>query len=557
MKFSVKSIAIVAFATLATVFSANAQRRSRLDPTTPKPSTQVKTATSSADSSKPVAQVRKAVNAPVFRTIDTTKAAPMKMRMRKDEKGVEHKQEFRRRPRGGYGGGYGGNRPPVFNGNWNQQYNYFGSMGAGMLDAMTQFANTTMLSASQIFEMATLIPDEPNRLLFVQNSFHNCYDTYQYEAMMPLFSNPVYIRQFDDFLYDNLYEPYGNTNGYNWNTTSGGYNNGYGNGANNGYGNGYNNGYNDGYGNGANNGYGNGYNNGGYGNGGNNGYGNGYGNNGAPYYMSERDFADAYRSLQSITFEGTRLQTAKQITAANQMSVEQIKQICQLFTFETNRLDYAKYAYAFCVEPQSYFKVGDVFSFDSNRYELSQFLAANPRQPVTYQNNQGSYGGGNGGGTYNGGNGGGTYNGGNGGGGNGGNHGGNHGGHGGGGTDGRGNPYNSGGNFGNGQNPPPAPAGPVAISDSELQQIEQSLKAVRVESYRLDQAKNIVNSRYFTASQIRSLCRLPQTESYKLDLAKHCFSRCLDKQNYYLVNDVFGVESYKQQLAQFAANGGR
>ncbi len=523
------SISILAFIALAAL-SANAQRRS--NPTA--------SATTTTDSTAPTT-FRRAINVPAFRSIDTTKTA-MKMRVKKDENGKEHKQEFRRkasetattsgaqsRRRGGHG------RPPVFAGNWYGQCNHFGNMGAGMLDAMTQFANSTMLGAEQIYDMATLIPDEPNRLLFVQNAFHNCYDTYQYEALMPLFSMPVYIRQFDDFLYDNLYEPYGNTNGYNWNSTASGYNSGY----NNGYGNGYGNGYNNGAGN-----------NGGY-----------YGGNTPPpppapvyYYMSDADFGAALQAIGRSPFDESRLQTAKQITNANTLTTDQIRQVCRVFTYDDNKLEYAKYAYTRCYDPQNYFKVGDVFTFDGNSRNLSAFVMSNPLPPTPNYANQGSYGGG----TYNGGGGNGGNSGYNGGSGNGGYNSG-----GGGGRGGNGGNYNGGGSFGNGggapvASPAPAPApAPAATSDDDVQQIEQSLRAVRVESYKLEQAKAIANSRYFTAAQIRRLCRLINVESYKLDLAKHFYSRCVDKQNYFIINDIFSVQSYGRDLTEFAARGGR
>ena len=54
--------------------------------------------------------------------------------------------------------------------------------------------------------------------------------------------------------------------------------------------------------------------------------------------------------------------------------MDQIIQIANLFSFEDNRLEFAKYAYDFCIEPRNYFKVNGIFSFSSNADELSEYV---------------------------------------------------------------------------------------------------------------------------------------------------------------------------------------
>ena len=38
------------------------------------------------------------------------------------------------------------------------------------------------------------------------------------------------------------------------------------------------------------------------------------------------------------------------------------------------KLDFAKYAYDFCIEPRNYFKLNGIFSFSSNVDELSDYV---------------------------------------------------------------------------------------------------------------------------------------------------------------------------------------
>lgn len=92
------------------------------------------------------------------------------------------------------------------------------------------------------------------------------------------------------------------------------------------------------------------------------------------YSMSNGNFNAAIATLKKQNFEDARLKTAKQIVTANCMSVDQIIQIANLFNFEDNKLDFAKYAYDYCIEPRNYFKLNGIFNFSSNAEELSDYV---------------------------------------------------------------------------------------------------------------------------------------------------------------------------------------
>lgn len=55
------------------------------------------------------------------------------------------------------------------------------------------------------------------------------------------------------------------------------------------------------------------------------------------------------------------------------MSIKLI-QIANLLNFEENKLDFAKYAYDYCIEPRNYFKLNEIFSFSSNVDNLSDYI---------------------------------------------------------------------------------------------------------------------------------------------------------------------------------------
>lgn len=90
--------------------------------------------------------------------------------------------------------------------------------------------------------------------------------------------------------------------------------------------------------------------------------------------MSSGNFGAALATIKKQSFEDTRLKTAKQVITANCLNVDQIIQIANTFNFEDNKLDFAKYAYDFCIEPRNYFKLNGIFNFSSNVDELSDYV---------------------------------------------------------------------------------------------------------------------------------------------------------------------------------------
>jgi hypothetical protein len=90
--------------------------------------------------------------------------------------------------------------------------------------------------------------------------------------------------------------------------------------------------------------------------------------------MSVTDYADAKKSISAKPFEDTKKTIAMQVADNNCFSVEQVKGIMALFSFEESKLEFAKYAYSRCTEKRNYYKVNDAFTFDSSAEELSEFI---------------------------------------------------------------------------------------------------------------------------------------------------------------------------------------
>ena len=104
----------------------------------------------------------------------------------------------------------------------------------------------------------------------------------------------------------------------------------------------------------------------------NNTHSSGSGCNGWP--MNSTDFAAALKTIGNGSFEETKLTTAKSISSQNCLSSDQVVKICNLFSFEESKLVFAKHAYKRTTDKKNFFKVNDVFSFDSSKEELSKFI---------------------------------------------------------------------------------------------------------------------------------------------------------------------------------------
>jgi hypothetical protein len=92
--------------------------------------------------------------------------------------------------------------------------------------------------------------------------------------------------------------------------------------------------------------------------------------------MRGADFAAAKKTVSQASFEDTKLSTAKTILNSNCFTTDQVMEICNLFSFEQSKLDFAKCAYTRCWDPNSYFKVANIFSFDASKTELNEYISS-------------------------------------------------------------------------------------------------------------------------------------------------------------------------------------
>ena len=126
-----------------------------------------------------------------------------------------------------------------------------------------------------------------------------------------------------------------------------------------------------------------------YGNNGNGYYGGGYQHNhcgthpnyqGGGYYNQGQNTNNQYfnqflSSLRSESFDSNRLQNAKVYASQMNLSANQIKDIAATFTFDSNRLDWAKAAYNSCYDKVNYFLLKETFTFSSSYSDLQSYIS--------------------------------------------------------------------------------------------------------------------------------------------------------------------------------------
>ena len=91
--------------------------------------------------------------------------------------------------------------------------------------------------------------------------------------------------------------------------------------------------------------------------------------------FSEQEFQIAYNTVSTQTFESDKLMVAKQVVSSRPVLTSQIARLTKLFDFENTKLDFLKYAYHHCFDPQNYYTTYNLLSFSSSKKELKNYIA--------------------------------------------------------------------------------------------------------------------------------------------------------------------------------------
>jgi len=90
--------------------------------------------------------------------------------------------------------------------------------------------------------------------------------------------------------------------------------------------------------------------------------------------MSDYDFDMLRNSIESKSFESTRMQIVRQVLSNRFVTARQVMELMNLMWFESSKLELAKFAFNRTVDKENYFRVNDRFSFESSIRDLDDYI---------------------------------------------------------------------------------------------------------------------------------------------------------------------------------------
>ncbi|NJM94203.1 MAG: DUF4476 domain-containing protein [Cytophagales bacterium] len=93
---------------------------------------------------------------------------------------------------------------------------------------------------------------------------------------------------------------------------------------------------------------------------------------------SASDLQSMKSAIDKQSFAEGKMRVAKQATKGRCLTVKQVITLMNLFSFEADKLSFAKYAYQLTSDKNNYYQVNEVFSFSSSGTELDEYIESQP-----------------------------------------------------------------------------------------------------------------------------------------------------------------------------------
>jgi len=91
-------------------------------------------------------------------------------------------------------------------------------------------------------------------------------------------------------------------------------------------------------------------------------------------YMNPTSFMMLKSTMGNTAFDSSKLKIAEQAVSANKVLSEQVLDLMDMLTFESSKLELAKFAYKFTVDKNKYYLVNSGFTFSSSIDELNKYI---------------------------------------------------------------------------------------------------------------------------------------------------------------------------------------
>lgn len=176
-----------------------------------------------------------------------------------------------------------------------------------------QLAEANCMTVAQIMKMASLLEQEASRLDYLKRSYDYTYDVGNYHYSNQLFNDKAYSNQFETFVSERR---------------------------------------------------------------GRSGRHSQQGSVEIRCAVSNEEMLEIVNSIKNQSFDNTQLTMAKQIVNAKKcFTTDQIKQLVDIFSFESTKLEMAKYCYNYCIDRSNYYRINSSFNFSTSAEELSKFVS--------------------------------------------------------------------------------------------------------------------------------------------------------------------------------------
>lgn len=90
-----------------------------------------------------------------------------------------------------------------------------------------------------------------------------------------------------------------------------------------------------------------------------------------------------------------------------------------------------------------------------------------------------------------------------------------------------------------------------AMNSMDFQKAVEQIKKQTFEDSKMTVAKQVLKNNYMNCAQIKTIIGLFTYEAGKLDFAKAAYDKCVEKNNYYLLNDAFTYSASVDELNEF------
>lgn len=94
-----------------------------------------------------------------------------------------------------------------------------------------------------------------------------------------------------------------------------------------------------------------------------------------PKVVTEEDLVGMLLRMKGQPFDSDRLALGRVIVASSTLTAEQIGRLASTIDYSASQVEFLKYAFSYCADPQNYYKAIDVLTFNSDKRKVMDYIA--------------------------------------------------------------------------------------------------------------------------------------------------------------------------------------